>query len=298
MRLCFMDNYKDFLKLLSGIVVFFFTSVLVAYLFRYGLNIRITDYGNMGLALADFLVSLIVTLIFIGLYFDQIKSGLIQLKNEYRKNISQILLAILIGYLVLNAMQVLASYIMAFLFAITGVESASANNQELIEELLKSAPMIMIISSCIFAPIEEELLFRGGIRKIIKNKKVFIACSGLIFGLMHVTGSIIFLGELLLLGVVIDTILTKCKSNKVLLSVIALVIILSLFGVIYYISYGNLLSVIMRLNAKEVIDSIGYVMMGLTLSSLYIYNQENILINIGIHAANNIVAILFALFLN
>lgn len=295
-----MSNTKNLIKLIIGFIVFFFTSYVALLFLKYGIKIDLTSFGKKELALADGCISFIMVVIFTILYFDVIKDSWMKLRNNFKGKISQFILAIVIGYLVINAMQILASYISAILFFITGIEMESASNQQTIEELLKSAPLIMIISSCLFAPIEEELLFRGALRKCVKNKKVFIACSGLIFGLMHVTDSVVFIFELLLLGVVIDKILnlnSKSKDSKIKLSVISVVLIMLVFGGFYYSVYGNLFKVIMSLDAKEVIGSVTYVIMGITLASLYIHNDENILTNIGIHALNNIVAIMLSLFL-
>ena len=295
-----MGNTKNLIKLIIGFIVFFFTSYVAILFLKYGIKLDLTSFGKKELALADGCISFIMVLIFTMLYFDVIKDSWMKLRNNFKGRISQFILAIVIGYLIVNAMQILASYISAILFFITGVEMESASNQQTIEELLKSAPLIMIISSCLFAPIEEELLFRGALRKCIKNKKVFIACSGLIFGLMHVTDSIVFIGELLLLGVVIDKIQNlnnKSKNSKIMLSVISVVLIFICFGVFYYFNYGNLIKIILSLDAKEVIGSVTYVIMGITLAVLYIFNDENILTNIGIHALNNIVAIMLSLFL-
>lgn len=295
-----MGNTKNLIKLIIGFIVFFFTSYVALLFLKYGIKLDLTSFGKKELALADGCISFIMVLIFTMLYFDVIKDSWMKLRNNFKGRISQFILAIVIGYLIVNAMQILASYISAILFFITGVEMESASNQQTIEELLKSAPLIMIISSCLFAPIEEELLFRGALRKCIKNKKVFIAYSGLIFGLMHVTDSIVFIGELLLLGVVIDKIQNlnnKSKNSKIMLSVISVVLIFICFGVFYYFNYGNLIKIILSLDAKEVIGSVTYVIMGITLAVLYIFNDENILTNIGIHALNNIVAIMLSLFL-
>ena len=47
-------------------------------------------------------------------------------------------------------------------------------------------PILVAILSMFYAPIAEELMFRGTIRKFIKNKKTFILVSGILFGLLHV----------------------------------------------------------------------------------------------------------------
>lgn len=57
-----------------------------------------------------------------------------------------------------------------------------STNQTLIQEL----PIwFSIIIGVVIAPICEEIMFRGFIRKIIKNDKVFIVISALIFGIIH-----------------------------------------------------------------------------------------------------------------
>ncbi len=66
----------------------------------------------------------------------------------------------------------------------TGIETAT--NQENIVSILDKFPLYTILLSVIFAPILEELLFRGLIRKLINNKWVFIIFSGFLFGTLHV----------------------------------------------------------------------------------------------------------------
>lgn len=295
-----MKEKNNLIKLLTGFIVFFFTSYVLVLFLKYGLNYNLSNISRSELAILDGTVSLIITVLFLFLFRNIIKESIEKTKKKYKGKATDFILAIVIGYLVLNGMQILSSYVSALLFFITGVEEQIAVNQATIEELLKSAPIMMIISSCVFAPIEEELLFRGGIRKCIKNKKVFIACSGLIFGLMHVTDSVVFIGELILLGVVVDFILSEKKLDKksmIILSVISIVSIALLFTPIYYMQYGNIIGAIKSLQPSEVIGGVTYVIMGITLACLYIYNDENILENIGIHAANNIVAMMLSLFL-
>lgn len=55
------------------------------------------------------------------------------------------------------------------------------------ESILETIPLgIKSILAVIIAPLTEEVLFRGYIRKIIKNDKIFIFVSGLLFGLLHI----------------------------------------------------------------------------------------------------------------
>lgn len=64
--------------------------------------------------------------------------------------------------------------------------TTQANNQIALQNLFNSNPVFIAILAMFYAPIAEELMFRGVFRKFIKNKKLFIIVSGVVFGLMHV----------------------------------------------------------------------------------------------------------------
>ena len=64
--------------------------------------------------------------------------------------------------------------------------TTQANNQIALQNLFNSNPIFIAILAMFYAPIAEELMFRGVFRKFIKNKKLFVIVSGVVFGLMHV----------------------------------------------------------------------------------------------------------------
>lgn len=70
---------------------------------------------------------------------------------------------------------------------IPGITNSS--NQEMIIKIIEENPFSAFISVVIFAPIVEELVFRGGIYNLLKNKlseNLSLILSSLIFGLLHV----------------------------------------------------------------------------------------------------------------
>ncbi len=290
---------KNFGKLIISILLFFYLATIIVIVLR-TLGITLDGSNNTHLVMVDFAVSGLLSVILLILHFDLIKDGIKKIQEKYGKNILGFLKTVIIAFLVMYIVKIVAAQIDVFLLTLFGLsEESTVDNQALIEELMASAPAMMMISTSIFAPIEEELLFRGAIAKVIKNKKVFIVVSGLIFGLMHVTGSITLLLELLLLGVVLSLILSNdkiTKDNKKMLSVVALVIILLLFGGIFYFQKGNLIKVIMNADLVEVFGSVIYISMGLFLAALYA-KHENILLNIGVHAVNNLLGVIALLFL-
>lgn len=293
------EKVKNIGKLIISILLFFYLATILVLAIR-GVGIRLEGSNNLHLVIIDFAVSGLLSVILTILHWDLIKDGVKKISSKYGKKIKGFFKTVFIAFLIMYVVKIIAAQIDVFLLTLFGLsEESTVENQALIEELMASAPAMMIISTSIFAPIEEELLFRGAIRKVIKNKKVFIFVSGLIFGLMHVTGSITLLLEILLLGMVLSFILSNenlNKDNKRMLSVISLVIILLLFGGIFYFQKGNLMSVIMNADLVEVFGSVVYISMGIFLAALYA-KEDNILLNISVHAVNNILGVIALLFL-
>lgn len=64
--------------------------------------------------------------------------------------------------------------------------TTQANNQIALQNSFNSNPVFIALLAMFYAPIAEELMFRGVFRKFIKNKKLFVIVSGVVFGLMHV----------------------------------------------------------------------------------------------------------------
>lgn len=64
-----------------------------------------------------------------------------------------------------------------------------AENEQIVQNMLTTLPLVMLLNAGFIAPIIEELVFRKAFRDAIKNKWLFIVTSGLVFGLMHVISS-------------------------------------------------------------------------------------------------------------
>lgn len=77
----------------------------------------------------------------------------------------------------------------------TGIDTAT--NQANLMAMFKQLPIYVIILACIYAPITEELLFRGIFRKLFNKKWLFIILCGVAFGLLHVIDDFQSIKELL-----------------------------------------------------------------------------------------------------
>jgi len=72
-----------------------------------------------------------------------------------------------------------------------------ANNEVLVQEMLKISPILSFISATFLAPFLEEMLFRKSLGDIFKNKNLMVFMSGLVFGLLHVVFSLETVWDLL-----------------------------------------------------------------------------------------------------
>ena len=121
---------------------------------------------------------LFIILSFIGItpfFIKDILLGLKEFKKDKKTYIFNILKVYIITLTVANLLSILCYFI---------IGDISTN-----EQMLETEPLwYLLITSIIHAPIVEELLFRGCLRKLIKNDTIFILVSGISFGLWHVIG--------------------------------------------------------------------------------------------------------------
>lgn len=140
-----------------------------------GILISILNLFNISelLIMAQVVSDIIVLLIGILIFKQTLKKHLKLFKENAKKYIKYILPKLGIIY----AIYFTASFICIF---ISG--EATSANQETLELLPK---WYLIFAGIISAPIVEELIFRGVLRRFIKNNKIFIITSAIIFGLAH-----------------------------------------------------------------------------------------------------------------
>ena len=118
---------------------------------------------------------ILVFITLIAFFIKDIKKSIKEFKQNKKKYILFILKNYLITLLIANTLALIA-------FLIIGEDSTN-------EQLLNAEPIwSLLLTSIIYAPIAEELLFRGCLRKLIKNDTLFILVSGISFGLWHVLG--------------------------------------------------------------------------------------------------------------
>lgn len=86
---------------------------------------------------------------------------------------------------------ILGIVFMSFSNSIIAVFTSNAvgNNEELVRQITDSLPVYSVITTCLFAPLIEELAYRKTLKNIFNIKWLSILASGLIFGAAHVIGT-------------------------------------------------------------------------------------------------------------
>ena len=122
------------------------------------------------------IIDVIILVAVIICFKDKLKRDLKLFKENAKAYLQYILPKVGIIYLLMLLVSV-ASMLIS--------QEASSVNQESLEALPKwyLAPMAII-----WAPIVEEVIFRGVLRRFIKNNILFIIASGIIFGVLHTIG--------------------------------------------------------------------------------------------------------------
>jgi len=136
----------------------------------------------------DIIIDIVVFAMMILLFFKDLKRDFKSFKEYFREYNTYVLKMFGISFAI---MFVLGISIKLY----TGLNTAT--NQANLIELFKVKPLYVLVLACLYAPLTEELLFRGIFRKVFNNKYLFIILSGVIFGALHVIDDFQSISELL-----------------------------------------------------------------------------------------------------
>ncbi|MDD4706181.1 MAG: type II CAAX endopeptidase family protein [Bacilli bacterium] len=171
----------NILKFLIVILLFFNIGKIFSLIFN-KLNINLTTFNFIDIAYSEVLISLVLFIIIFFIY----KKTLINDWYEFKINLKNNLKKCFRLFIVLLIVKLIASVIIYTLSFILEINIFESENQSIINLLLSNAPIMMFISAVLLAPFVEEIIFRLGLKKIIKDSGLFILISGLIFGFMHI----------------------------------------------------------------------------------------------------------------
>ena len=161
--------------------MFFLGGIVFGLIFRYfGINPEEFDAADNNYV--QCLIELVYGLIIFLLYQKTFKNDTKDFKSDKSKYLNTFFRYLALFF----AVKIASALVTSFIDLVFGMELTESENQTAIIEMAKSAPIVMLISTAILAPLVEEGIFRLSLRKIINNKKVFIIVSGVVFGFMHI----------------------------------------------------------------------------------------------------------------
>lgn len=154
------------------------------------LEVGIKEFEQLTLAPINFGVFLIGTAILVYLY----KSQLIEAVKVFNRKLFKNLATLIKLYALSMVVNIVVNIIFQYVLKITG----NSANQDAVVEMVNKMPVLMIITTVIFAPILEELVFRGGLYLGLISKfgeKTATIISSISFGAIHVLAQFLSTGS-------------------------------------------------------------------------------------------------------
>jgi hypothetical protein len=168
--------------IIKGIIVFliFFCSVYLQYIPVKLFHIDIKNMSTTMSVLLSAFSTIIEFIIFFFMYRKDLKKDFkdfIKNKDDYMDiGIRCWIIGLLIMFI--------ANYILNVV-----LKSGGAKNEQIVQTMIKSLPLLMLIDAGVLAPFNEEIVFRKSLKDIFNDKWKFIVISFLLFGGAHVIHS-------------------------------------------------------------------------------------------------------------
>ncbi len=160
--------------------IIFFTLIFTLFLFFEYIYVLIgIDYNNLSLNTKVYLLlfkNIVFTIIFIVRYHEYLKDKFIDFKEHYKSYLAFSFKWWITGIIAMYFINMLIYFITKTL----------PTNEDSVNLIFKTNIFIALISTVVFAPFVEEMIFRKSLSDCFSNKILFMITSGLVFGSMHV----------------------------------------------------------------------------------------------------------------
>lgn len=173
-----MKRNKDLLKRIGKLLLIFclfecsrYLQLIPIWLFRIK---KITPEINVLLSCFS---NLILLMILFFIYRIDLRKDWKHFKKSFNKSIDSCFKYWFLGLFGMMVSNILIN---------TVLKLGQADNEQIVQSMISTLPIVMLINAGIIAPIIEELLFRKAFKDAIQSKWKFIIISSLVFGFMHV----------------------------------------------------------------------------------------------------------------
>ena len=172
----FKKNYKFLVVIL--LYLLYQSNFIIALISSFGINVsKIPRTPRIWLFT---ITDLMYVVILILMFKKEIIKGLKDLKKNFVDRTLTSLNCWIAGCFIMTVSSILISLIL---------KQEVSQNEALVRQSIYIAPLYMLFTCSIVAPIFEEMVFRRSLYGLIRFKWLFILVSGLGFGLLHVLGS-------------------------------------------------------------------------------------------------------------
>lgn len=172
------NRYKYIFKGLGVILLYFLVSFF-KYLPFDLLHINRMDIKDLSLILYNLAVELALIITIYSAYEKEFKLAFENIKKNHKVYFDKYLKVYLIGLVIMVGSNMIINYL----------GGGISENEDIIRNEMTKFPIYTYVSAVFLAPVLEEMVFRLGIRSIIKNNIFYILMSGLIFGGLHLIGT-------------------------------------------------------------------------------------------------------------
>ena len=165
-----MNKIKNIFKSIGIILL----SITFSGIFFIVFNINQKNISDKTYLIYYTLSNLILSTIFILIY----RKDLIKDLKKYNQKILFTSVSYwIIGFIIM----IISNYIITYILKLN-----ITNNEAKVRSFINTSPLLMMVNTCIFAPLTEELAYRKSMKDTINNKWIYIITSGLLFGLIHI----------------------------------------------------------------------------------------------------------------
>lgn len=172
----FKNNYKFLITIL--LYILYQSNFIMSLVSSFGISIN--KIPRTPRIFCFFLSDLLYIIVLVLIFKEDIKKGIKDLKENFSNRAILSLNCWIVGCLLMTISSIVISFVL---------KQEVSTNEALVRQSIKIAPLYMLFTCSIVAPIFEEMVFRKSLYGLIKFKWLFIAVSGLGFGLLHVLGS-------------------------------------------------------------------------------------------------------------
>lgn len=171
------NKLKYFIKGFLGVFTYFFIRMIDTVPF-YLLKVNIEDVSKNVLNVYSFSLEMMILTILYIIFENEIKEGIKDLKKNHEKYYGTYFKVYIIGLIIMISSNALINIL----------GGGMSENENIIRNEFLLFPIYTFISAVFIAPIAEELIFRFCFKAMINNNVLYIITSGLIFGLLHLSG--------------------------------------------------------------------------------------------------------------